>query len=46
MKMVFAMLLVFILTGILIKRINHWTILCLVMAILAILFVTRLTFIF
>ena len=44
MKMVFALLLVFILTGILIKRINHWTIVCLVLAILAILLVTRLAF--
>jgi len=44
MKMVFAMLLVFILTGVMIKRITHWTVMGLVMAILAILLVTRMNF--
>lgn len=44
MKMVFAMLLVFILTGALVARISRWTIVGMVMAILGILFLTRLTF--
>ena len=44
MKMVFAMLLVFLLTGALIKRISHWTLVGMLLAILGILFLTRLTF--
>jgi len=44
MKMVFAMLLVFILTGAMIKRISHWTVTGMVLAIVAILLLTRLTF--
>ena len=44
MKMVLAMLLVFILTGALIERINRWTLVIMVMAILGILILTRLTF--
>ncbi len=42
--MVFAMLLVFILTGALIDRINRWALCGLVLAILVILLITRLTF--
>ncbi len=44
MKMVLAMLLVFILTGALIERISRWTLGVMVMAILGILILTRLTF--
>ncbi|MEI8242490.1 MAG: hypothetical protein WCI17_04425 [bacterium] len=44
MKMVVAMLLVFILTGAVINRISRWTIMGMVMAIVAILILTRLTF--
>jgi hypothetical protein len=44
MKMVLAMLAVFILTGILCDRINRWTIFGLVLAITAILVITRLCF--
>lgn len=44
MKMVLAMLLVFILTGALIERISRWTLVIMVMAILGILLLTRLTF--
>ena len=44
MKMVFAMLLVFILTGVMFRRITRWVIVGLVLAILCILFLTRLNF--
>jgi len=44
MKMVLAMLLVFILTGALIERISRWILVGMTMAILGILLLTRLTF--
>ena len=42
--MVFAMLLVFLLTGLKIDRLNRWVIAGLTLAILCILVITRLTF--
>jgi len=44
MKMVFAMLLVFILIGALVDRISRWTVAGMVLAILGILLLTRLSF--
>ena len=44
MKMVFAMQAVFFLAGALTDRISRWTIVGLALAILAILFFTRLSF--
>ena len=44
MKMVLAMLAIFILTGACIDRVSRWTVIGLTLAILGVLLVTRLTF--
>lgn len=44
MKMVLAMLAIFLLTGAFIDRITRWTVIGLALAILGVLLVTRFTF--